>query len=110
FHEDLLKAADDPLAQQNLALQKQLFASRRGALQTEIAALHESIQGNEAQLEGNSNMLIQRQSQLALLQEQLKGIRDLVNEGYAARNRLLDLERTASEVSGNIAELQGNIL
>jgi protease secretion system membrane fusion protein len=110
FHQDLQNAADNPLAQQNVTLQKQLFASRRAALQTEIAAIEESIQGNEAQLQGYSDMLIQRQSQLALLQEQLKGIRDLVSEGYAARNRQLDLERTASEVSGNIAELQANIL
>jgi protease secretion system membrane fusion protein len=110
FHQDLLKAADDPLAQQNVTLQKQLFASRRAALQTEIAAIEESIQGNEAQLQGNANMLIQRQSQLALLQEQLNGIRGLVSEGYAPRNRQLDLERTASEVSGNSAELQANIL
>ena len=110
FHQDLLKAGSDALVQQHIALQKQLFASRRAALQTEIAAIEESILGNEAQLQGNSNMLIQRENQLALLQEQLKGIRDLVSEGYAARNRQLDLERTASEVSGNIAELQANIL
>ncbi|MBS1161023.1 MAG: secretion protein HlyD [Proteobacteria bacterium] len=110
FHQDLLKADGDPLVQQHVALQKQLFASRRAALKTEIAAIEESIQGNEAQLQGNSNMLIQRQSQLALLQEQLKGIRELVGEGYAPRNRQLEMERSASEVSGSIAELQGNIL
>lgn len=110
FHEDLLKAGSDPLAQQYVAVQKQVFASRKAALQTEIAAIEESIQGNEAQIQGSSNMLIQRQSQLALLQEQLKGIRDLVAEGYAPRNRQLDLERTASEVSGNIVELQANIM
>ncbi len=110
FHPDLLTASSDPLAQQYVAVQKQVFASRKAALQTEIAAIEESIQGNEAQIQGNSNMLIQRQNQMAMLQEQLKGIRDLVAEGYAARNRQLDLERTASEVAGNIVELQANIL
>lgn len=110
FHEDLLKAGNDPLVQQHVALQKQLFASRKAALQTEIATIEESIKGNEAQLEGSVNMLGQRQNQLALIEEQIKGVRDLVNEGYAPRNRQLELERTASEVSGNIAELQANIL
>jgi len=47
--------------------------------------------------------------QLASLQEELKGVRDLVNEGYVARNRQLELERDVSSINGNIFELQGNI-
>lgn len=66
--------------------QKQLFDSRRTAIQSE----------------------------LAILEEQLAGVRDLAKEGYVARNRLLDLERTyiqrrqgyQSEVRTQLAEVQ----
>jgi protease secretion system membrane fusion protein len=46
---------------------------------------------------------------MAFLKEQLGGMRDLAKEGYVARNRLLDLERTYAQLSGAISEDIGNI-
>jgi len=51
-----------------------------------------------------------RNSQLEFLQEELKGVRDLVKEGYAPRNKQLELERMAAEAMGSIADVQANIL
>jgi protease secretion system membrane fusion protein len=46
---------------------------------------------------------------MAILKEQLGGMRDLAREGYVARNRLLDLERTYAQLSGALSEDIGNI-
>jgi protease secretion system membrane fusion protein len=46
---------------------------------------------------------------LAILKEQLVNLRDLAKDGYVARARLLDMERTYSQVSGQMSETVGNI-
>jgi protease secretion system membrane fusion protein len=110
FHEDLLKAKDDREVRLQLANQEHLFISRRSAIQAELAAIQELIHGYEAQLQSYAGLLENRKIQLSWAQEELKGIRDLVSEGYAPRNRQMELERTAAELSGSTADLQGNIL
>jgi protease secretion system membrane fusion protein len=109
FHPDL-QGQSDPLLKQTLNNQQQLFQSRRLALQADLQAIEESIQGQQASIQGSEGMLKARNSQLEFIQEQLKGVRDLVKEGYATRNQQLDLERSAAEAMGSIADLQGNIL
>ena len=110
FHPDLLKAGGDVYIQQTMNNQQQLFQSRRMSLQADMDAIKESIQGQEASIQGAEGMLTARTSQLAFLQEELKGMRDLVKDGYAPRNKQLELERMAAESMGSIADLQGNIL
>jgi protease secretion system membrane fusion protein len=50
-----------------------------------------------------------KKQQMQFLKEQLDGMRDLSKEGYVARNRLLELERTFAQLSGAISEDIGNI-
>lgn len=109
FHPDLLKEKNDPLVKQHIANQEQLFQSRRMALQAEQQAIEESIQGQKGAIRGYEGMLQSRKDQLSLLQEELKGIRDLVKEGYAPRTRQMELERMAADAMGSMADLQGNI-
>jgi len=66
FPAELESARNDPRVAANISLQNLLFASRRTAIQSE----------------------------LRILKEQLDSMRDLANEGYVARNRMLDVERT----------------
>jgi len=110
FHPDLLKAGSDAYILQTMNNQQQLFQSRRMALQADMDAIKESIQGQEASIQGAEGVLKARTSQLGYLQEELKGVRDLVKDGYAPRNKQLELERMAAESMGSIADLQGNIL
>lgn len=109
FHPDLLNEGNDPLIKQHIVNQEHLFQSRRLAQQAEQQAIRESIQGQIAAIQGYEGMLQSRKSQLSLLQEELKGIRELVKEGYAPRTRQLELERIAADTMGSIAEMQGNI-
>ena len=86
FPPELESEKRNPRVAADIRTQKQLFDSRRSAIQSE----------------------------LAILEEQLGGMRDLAKEGYIARNRLLDLERTyvqrrqgyQSEVRTQLADVQ----
>lgn len=108
FHPDLQEAASDPLIQMQIDAQRQLFQSRRNALQASLQAIAESIQGQKALLQTYQDMLGHRRNQLSLLEEELKHTRELVGEGYAPRNRQLELERQVAEAQASVTELLGN--
>ena len=110
FHADVLEAAQDPQIQQVIATQEQLFSSRQAALRADLQGTEESMQGQQGLIQAYETMLTNRKNQQALLAEELTNTRALVKEGYAPRNRQLELERMGSEVSSGIAELQGNIV
>jgi protease secretion system membrane fusion protein len=108
FHPDLEKAATDPLIRQHMVNQEQLFLTRRSLLRSDLQSIEESIQGQQGLLESYAGMLFNRKSQLALVNEELGNLRGLVKEGYAPRNRQLELERTLADISAAIADIQGN--
>ena len=110
FHPELQQAASDPLIQNQIETQRQLFRSRRAALRADLQGIEENIQGQQVQLQAYQSMSVNRSSQLALLQDELKHTRELVAEGYAPRNRQLELERSVADVQVAIADLNGNSL
>lgn len=99
----------DPRIAANIDLQNQLFTSRQSALQSELGALEESVAGLKVQVKGLEESRESMKLQQKLLKEQLDDMRDLAKEGYVARNRVFELERTYAQVNGSIAEIIGNI-
>lgn len=102
-------ASSDPMVQEQVATQRLLFATRRAALEAELAAIEQAIQGAEAMIHAYQGQLENHRLRRASLQEELAGIRSLVAEGYAPRNRQLDLERQLALTEAAIRELDGNI-
>lgn len=92
-----------------MRLQRGLLASRQASLQNELGGVDESIAGLRMQIQGLQESRDSKKEQVAILKEQLSGMRDLAKEGYVARNRLLDLERTYAQLGGAISEDIGNI-
>jgi protease secretion system membrane fusion protein len=109
LHPDLLDEEGSPLVADMIVNQEGLFTARRMALQAEIQAIEESITGLEGSISGYQGLLGARRSQLDLLKEEIKGLEELVKDGYAPRNSLLSLQRTQAETIGAVADLQGNI-
>src|SRR3990172_2600 len=68
FHPDLSSADNAAPAQNYLAGQRQLFDTRRGALDGDIGILNESVAGQEESLKGLTAQLASRRSQSELLQ------------------------------------------
>lgn len=108
LHEDLQTARQDPLIQQQIATQTQLLDARRAGLAADLRTLEEGVRGQQATLQSQQGMRSSRLRQLALLSEELGQTRGLVSEGYAPRNRQLELERMVAESSTAIEELQGS--
>jgi protease secretion system membrane fusion protein len=109
FPPELEKQRADPHIAEMMTLQSQLFASRQSSLQNELGAADESIAGLKVQIKGLQESYQSKKVQLGLLKEQLEGMRDLAKEGYVARNRLLELERTYAQINGSMSEDIGQI-
>jgi membrane fusion protein, protease secretion system len=110
WHPDLLAEKQDPVVQAQMNTQEQLMNARRASLNADLQSYQESIQGQQGLIESYQGMLQNRKEQLALVDEELKNTRSLVADGYAPRNRQLELERMSAESRGAVAELQGNII
>ncbi|WP_374582741.1 HlyD family type I secretion periplasmic adaptor subunit [Pseudoduganella sp.] len=109
FPSELEPYRKDPRLQEQVALQSQLFTSRKMAIESEVAAIQENIRGLEAQIQGLEESRDSKKAQQGFLKEQLDNSRDLAKEGYIPRARLLELERTYAQLGGAISEDIGNI-
>lgn len=109
FPPELETNNSDPRISEMKMLQSQLFTSRQSSLQSELNGIDENIAGLKLQTAGLQETLNNQKVQLSLLKEQLDGMRDLAKEGYVARNRMLELERTYAQINGGIAESIGQI-
>ena len=108
FHPDLTSSEGDPTVLQQVATQRELFNARRAALGAELSGLKDSVAGVRAQIAGYVAMLASSRAQEALLQQQLLGLRSLVEQGYAPRNQLLQLEQSKAALESSMAELASN--
>lgn len=102
-------SSTDPMVQEQIAAQRLLFASRRAALQAELRSFDQSILGQEAMVATYQRLMEKNITRLNSLKEELIGIRDLVAEGYAPRNRQLDLERQVIATEAAVMEIDGNL-
>ncbi len=92
-----------------IALQEQLFQSRRTALRNEISILNENLAGAQQQLRGLEEVKVNRESQLRSLKQELTNIRDMADKGFVPRNRMFELERNVSQIAAGLAEDIANI-
>lgn len=108
FHPDLISASKDPLIQHQVQTQQQLLISRRMALEATLQSNEASIHGQEGMMTAYTGMLVSRRQQQALLSQELESTKGLVADGYAPRNRQMELERMVAESAASQLELQGN--
>ncbi|MES2075137.1 MAG: HlyD family type I secretion periplasmic adaptor subunit [Pseudomonadota bacterium] len=99
----------DPRALEAFGAQQQLFSARRASLENELGAYDQTIAGLKSQLQGIQESRENKLVQQRILKEQLVDLRDLAKDGFIARNRLLDQERTYAQINGALAEDVGNI-
>ncbi|WP_446469922.1 HlyD family type I secretion periplasmic adaptor subunit [Xenorhabdus stockiae] len=101
--------SSEPRIDNILALQKQLFLSRREMLKSDLAGMKQSEEGVIVQIKGLREAMVNKQQQKASLKEQITNLRPLTEEGYFPRNRYLELQRNQIELSGSMAEMTGRI-
>jgi len=109
FPDELEARRSEPRISELMSSQTLLLASRQGSLQNELGGVDASIEGLKMQISGLQESRDSKKEQVEFLKQQLSGMRDLAKEGYVARNRLLELERTYAQLGGAISEDIGNI-
>ncbi|CAI0821386.1 HlyD family type I secretion periplasmic adaptor subunit [Serratia entomophila] len=107
FAPALKKLSDEPRVAEILALQQQLFASRRQGLKSEIDGYQQSIEGMRYQLKGLRDSHANKTIQQASLREQMNSMKQLASEGYLPRNRYLEIQQQFAEVNSSIDETTG---
>ncbi|MEK9952481.1 MAG: biotin/lipoyl-binding protein, partial [Curvibacter sp.] len=80
-------------------------AASRANLESE----QQNYEGMKTMIESYRDQLKNQRRKRDLLQEMLKGMRELVREGYAPRNQQLDLETQIADAQVAMTDLQGNI-
>jgi membrane fusion protein, protease secretion system len=106
---EFVSARDDPRVAESIALQNQISNSRQASLRSEKAAIDENIAGIISQMRGIESSVASKNQQKASVNEQLKGMRDLANEGYLATNRVLETEQNLARIESEISSDLGNI-
>ncbi|MFZ4831805.1 HlyD family type I secretion periplasmic adaptor subunit [Rouxiella sp. Mn2063] len=109
FSKTLTAFNDQPRVQEIIALQTQLFSSRRLALKSEIDGNLQSIDGMRMQLKGLQDSQLSKQVQISTLSEQMRNLKSLTAEGYVPRNRYLELQRQYADVRSGYDETLGRI-
>lgn len=110
FPDTLSRAADsDPALAAVLALQRELFENRRGALTARRKRLEESLAGARARLEGQQRLAETQHQRLALMDQRLAALRPLAEGNYVPRNRLLELRESRAGLEGDLAATEAAV-
>jgi membrane fusion protein, type I secretion system len=109
FPADFASRADDAGITRIIDGQRNEFTARRESLKSEISIYDAKILSLREQIGG---LDVQRKSsadQLVLIKEELADSNKLLAKGLMQKPRVLALERSATELSGNQGELTANI-
>ena len=104
-----LTASTNPSARKAMADEQHLFAMRqteegqlRAQLSARVAQYNQQITGLQAQIDA-------LRQQRHLIEPERQGVRDLWDKQLVTINRLNQLERTAVDIDGQVAQLQAQI-
>lgn len=100
FPADMAEKAVDSAYRSVMDGQRRIFIARRNALASRTALLRKRDEQVRIEIGGLRAQLQADDRQLALIEEELRGIRALVKRGLVAKPRLLALERRAAEIGG----------
>lgn len=89
--------------------QQAIFEARRNAYRGEASALQQTIAQSEARIEGLTTRRASIERQKVLILDELAGLRGLYEKGYVTKPRVLALERSADDLSGQSGDLAAQI-
>lgn len=109
FPADLLARAGNASVGEAIRGEAQLFTSRRVAQEAQFNVLRQQVLQFGEQNRGLVAQVAALERQMALVNEELKGTRELYEKGYAPKTRVLALERAMAAIGGQIAEYRGSV-
>jgi len=109
FPQEINSMSNLPEIADHVRTQRELFNARRGALQSEINILRENIDGMREYIRRLEELQMSRAKQMELLNGEMNSLRQLDDQGYYPRTKILETERMMAELSGKRSEDFGNI-
>ena len=109
FPQRLTSRAADPAVAQLMTIQVKLFAARHADLLGADGTLGQQAAQADSQAMGYIGQIQATDRQYALIQEELKGLQKLYDQGYATKPRLLAMQRAAAALTGQKEEYQSDI-
>jgi HlyD family secretion protein/epimerase transport system membrane fusion protein len=109
FPETLLARSRTPKVDKALRGQRHLFTARRRSLRGQVAILEQSIAQLREEIEGLGAQQAARERQLAILSDELKGLRKLLRQGNVPRNEVLAYERRIAELGGEKGRFMADV-
>ncbi|MDP1527328.1 MAG: HlyD family type I secretion periplasmic adaptor subunit [Rhodocyclaceae bacterium] len=106
---DLALLDNEPWARELLMSETRLLESRNDSHTHELGILRERIAASENRAQGARQQLNSRRQQIDLLDEQIRGLKKLVDAGHTPRNQLLETQRVQVEVVRLASELETTI-
>ncbi|MCP1908039.1 HlyD family type I secretion membrane fusion protein [Bradyrhizobium sp. USDA 4501] len=106
---DLKARSDDPYFKSVWNGQVSQFDSRRASLKGQRSVVREKINQLGSQIVGSEAQVKSFTNQIDSVRKEAKDIAPLVERGLIARPRILQLERTAYGLEGQIADANANI-
>ncbi len=105
----LEKAATDNEVAAAIDAQERLFISRRDAVEGQLSVLGQKMAQSQEEIGGLQQQIASASSQIALLNEEIRTVQQLLQNGNAVRPRLLALERQAAAMIGERGQAQAMI-
>ena len=110
FPKDLLKRGREEVSVAALLEgQREIFVTRNESLRGQETIFRNRIEQSRSQIEGLQLNEASLNQQMQLLRLELSGVRKLFKKGHAPKTRLLELERSLANVSGQRGELLSQI-
>ena len=97
----LVKAREHPNVREIIGGQVNIFKARRKALVGQTSILNQGIAQYAEEINGLRGQIGSEDQQYELITDELKGLRDLFEKGFAKKPRILALEREAARIDGS---------
>jgi len=109
YPDDLLAHKDDPKVSEVISGQNSIFETQQRALSEQVAILGQRISQLAEERRGLEGQLKSEKDQLALVEEEVKGLETLVAKGFARKPRLLELKRRRAEIEEELSQRRSAI-
>lgn len=109
FPEELTKEAGNTDIQEIITSQERLFKSRKDYVAGQKEILEQRRKQLNEEIRATTAQKLSATQQLALIKQEIVGVKELVDKGLERRPRLLQLERAAADITGNKGEYEGRI-
>jgi HlyD family secretion protein/epimerase transport system membrane fusion protein len=106
FPEELIRATGQPGVADILDGEQRLFDGRRAAVSSQLSLLDRRIDKAREEITALNAQQRSDRRQLAIINEEIVGVRELYEKGLERKPRLLALQRTEAELEGSIDNRQ----